>query len=93
MSVPLTAGTAAQGFALRDPRSAVWWLILGAVVALLLSAWQRRFVPAALLAAVTLLLFHAKRFEGPFATVAVVIGGSILAQTLGRNGGGGIGIP
>lgn len=83
MSVPLTAGTASQAFALRDPRSAVWWLIVAGVVALLLSAWRRRFVPAALLGASLYLLFHAKRFEGPFATVAVVIGGSILADSIG----------
>jgi tetratricopeptide (TPR) repeat protein len=82
MSVPLTAGTASQAFALRDPRSAVWWLIVAVLIALVFSAWQRRFVPAALLGASLYLLFHAKRFEGPFATVAVVIGGSILADSL-----------
>lgn len=83
MSVPLTAGTAEQAFAWRDPRSALLWLIVAIVIALLFSASQRRFAPAILLGASLYLVIHAERFKGPFATVAVVIGGSILADSIG----------
>jgi len=80
MPVRLTPRIFEQAIAWRDPRSAVWWLIVAVVVALLLSIYQKQFVPAALFAASIYLVIHVKRFDGPFATIAMVIGGAILAE-------------
>jgi tetratricopeptide (TPR) repeat protein len=80
MPVRLTPHIFEQAVAWRDPRSALWWLIVAAVIAMFFSASQRRFVPALMLGASLYLVIHMKRFDAPFATIAVVIGGSILAD-------------
>jgi hypothetical protein len=80
MSVPVTLSTIAQAFAWRDPRSAFWWLIFAVIVAMLVSVCQRRVAPAVLFGISLYLVIHAIRFKGPFAIIAVVIGGSILAD-------------
>jgi tetratricopeptide (TPR) repeat protein len=80
MSVPVNASTAAQAVLWRDPRSAIWWLMLAAFVALLLSLLQLRPAPAVLFGISLYLVIHAMRFAGPFAIVAVIIGGSILGD-------------
>lgn len=80
MSVPLTPSKIGEAFAWRDPKSAIWWMVLAVILALFVSIVQRRFAPAIIFCASLYLVAHAVRFEGPFATVAVIIGGSVLAD-------------
>jgi tetratricopeptide (TPR) repeat protein len=82
MRVPITPGTLVQAFEWRDPRSALWWLIATALIAMLVAASRRQFAAAVLLGASVYLVVHSIRFEGPFASVAIVIGGFILADAL-----------
>ena len=82
MPVPLTTHIFEQAIAWRDPRSAMWWLIVAVGIALSFSMYRRRFAPAIVLAASVYLVIHVKRFDGPFATIAVVIGGALLAELL-----------
>jgi len=67
----------------REPDSALWWLILIGIAAALLAAYRRAFVPALLLGASVYAVIHALRMKAAFASVVVVIGGSILAEAIG----------
>jgi len=67
----------------REPDSAIWWLILIGIVAALLAAYRRAFVPPLLLGASVYAVIHALRMKAAFASVVVVIGGSILADAIG----------
>ncbi len=80
MSVPVTLSSISEAFAWRDTKSALWWLIAAVLLAMLVAAYQRRVAPFLILGASIYLVFHSVRFVAPFATVAVVIGGSILAD-------------
>lgn len=80
MSIPLAWSRVAQGLVPRDPGSGFWWLLVAAILAVVAAAIQRRLAPAILLIASIYLVFHAIRFQGPFATVVVVIGGAILSD-------------
>ena len=66
----------------RDPNSALWWLILAAILAALLAIYKRRIAPALLLAASVYIVIHAVRMKAPFASLVVVVGGSILGDAL-----------
>jgi tetratricopeptide (TPR) repeat protein len=79
----LTPTALAKALAWRDPQSAVFWLIFAASVAVLCALAKRQFVPAFLLASAIYLVIRAIRMEACFATVTVVIGGTVLSQTLG----------
>ncbi len=80
--VRLTSSTLLGFFSWRDPHSALFWLLAAAVLAVLLAAYRRRFAHALVLAASIYALLHAVRFQGPFASVVVIIGGSIIADTI-----------
>ena len=80
----LTPAALAKMLAWRDPDSAVLWLILAATIAAVCSLARRKFVPALLLASAVYLVVHAIRLEASFASVAVVIGGTILADSGSR---------
>jgi len=80
LPVPFTPIRLTQALDWRDGRSAVWWLIAGALLAILVAVYRRRFVAAALLGMSVYLVLHAMRFQGPFASLTVVVGGSILAE-------------
>jgi tetratricopeptide (TPR) repeat protein len=79
----ITTGKLAEILSWRDPSSALWWLILVAIVAALCAVYMRRIVPALLLAASVYVVMHALRMRAPFASVVVVVGGSILADAIG----------
>lgn len=72
----------ARGFAWRDPESAVLWMLLAATIAVFCALILRKFVPALLLAGASYLVIHAIRMEGSFASITVVIGGTLLWDTL-----------
>jgi len=79
----ITPGKLVEMLAWREPSSALWWLILVAIVAAIFTAYMRRVVPALLLAASVYVVIHALRMKAPFASAVVVIGGSILADAIG----------
>ena len=79
----ITTGKLAEMLAWREPISTLWWLILAAIVAALFAAYMRRIVPALLLAASVYVVIQALRMRAPFASVVVVVGGSILADAIG----------
>jgi tetratricopeptide (TPR) repeat protein len=78
----LTPAALAKALAWRDPDSAVLWLIFAASIAVLVALAKRNFVPAFLLASAIYLVIHAIRMEACFATITVVVGGTILSQAL-----------
>ena len=79
----ITSARLMEVLAWREPDSAIWWLILIGIVAALLAAYMRAFVPALLLGASVYAVIHALRMKAAFASVVVVIGGSILADAIG----------
>jgi len=79
----ITSGKLAEMIAWREPSSALWWLILVAIVAAIFAAYMRRIVPALLLATSVYVVIQALRMKAPFASVVVVVGGSILADAIG----------
>ncbi len=79
----LTPTALAKALVWRDPDSAVLWLIVAASIAVLCALAKRNFVPAFLLASAIYLVIHAIRMEACFASITVVVGGTVLSQTLG----------
>lgn len=77
----LTPAALEKVLAWRDPNSAVLWLIFAASIAVLCALAKRNFMPAFLLASAIYLVIHAVRMEACFASIAVVIGGTVLSQT------------
>ncbi len=78
----LTPAALAKALAWRDPESAVLWLIFVASIAALCALAKRQFVPALILAGAIYVVIHAVRIEASFATIVVVIGGTVLSHTL-----------
>jgi tetratricopeptide (TPR) repeat protein len=78
----LTPDTLSEAVAWREPKSALLWLILAATVAVVACLAMQRFVPALILASAIYAVVHAIRMEGMFASITVVIGGSVLADAL-----------
>jgi tetratricopeptide (TPR) repeat protein len=78
----LTPAALAKAVAWRDTDSAVLWLIFAASIAVLCALAKRSFVPALLLASAIYLVIHAIRMEACFASITVVVGGTVLSQTL-----------
>ncbi len=70
----------AQALAWREPKSAVWWLIAAALLAIIAGVFQKRFAAVIVLAVAVYECFHSVRLAGPFAIVVTVIGGSIIAE-------------
>ncbi len=79
----ITSARLMEVLAWREPDSAIWWLILIGIVAALVAVYMRAFVPALLLGASVYAVIHALRMKAAFASVVVVIGGSILADAIG----------
>ncbi len=79
----ITSARLLEVLAWREPDSAIWWLILIGIMAALLAAYMRAFVPALLLGVSVYAVIHALRMKAAFASVVVVIGGSILAEAIG----------
>ena len=78
----LTPSALEKALAWRDPESAVLWLIFAACIAVLCALAKRQVVPAFVLASAIYLVIRAIRMEACFATITVVIGGTVLSQTL-----------
>lgn len=78
----LTPAALAKALAWRDPDSAVLWLMFAASLAVLCALVKRKVVPAILLMSAVYLVIHAIRMEACFATITVVVGGTVLSQTL-----------
>jgi len=78
----VTPTSLARAFAWRDPESAVFWLLAAAIVALVCAVAKRNFVPALFLASAIYAVIHAIRMEACFASITVVMGGTILADVL-----------
>ena len=85
----LTPAALAKAFEWRDPDGAVLWLMFAASIAVVCALAKRRFVPALILAGAIYVVIHAVRMEASFASVTVVLGGTVLSQTLssGRKSG------
>ncbi len=81
-SIPLSLHTLAQAFAWREPESAYWWLVTIAIVVIGLALWRRQPGVALFTAAAVYLSLRHIRFHGLFAIIAVVIGGTILAEAV-----------
>jgi tetratricopeptide (TPR) repeat protein len=69
----LTGPSLRQALFVRDPRSAIFWLLLAAAVAALLYIGQRRFGSAAVLVVAGWLTIQHVRYEPLFACLVVVI--------------------
>lgn len=78
----LTPAALEQALRWRDPGSGYWWLLAAGAAALVVSLWQARWGVALLLAGCGYLSLTAIRFQPLFATVAVVVAGSVLAGQL-----------
>ncbi len=78
----LTPAALEQALRWRDPGSGYWWLLAAGAAALVVSLWQARWGVALLLAGCGYLSLSAIRFQPLFATVAVVVAGSVLAGQL-----------
>ena len=79
----ITSARLMEVLAWREPDSALWWLISIGIVAAVLATYMRAFVPALLLGASVYAVIHALRMKAAFASVVVVIGGSILTDAIG----------
>jgi hypothetical protein len=67
----------------RDPgRSAIWWMLAVALIAIVVSIVRTRLAAAILLAASILPAVQRVRFQSMFACVVVVVGGGILNEGL-----------
>ncbi|MGB8007448.1 MAG: hypothetical protein WCF48_09970 [Terriglobales bacterium] len=78
----LTPTALARALQWRDPDGAVLWLMFVASIAVVCALARRHFVPAFLLASSIYLVIHAIRMEASFASITVVLGGTILSQAL-----------
>jgi tetratricopeptide (TPR) repeat protein len=82
MGLRLTPGALSEALAWREPKGALLWLILVATVAVVVCLVMQRFVSALILASAIYAVIHAIRMEGSFASIVVVIGGSVLTDAL-----------
>ncbi len=68
----------------RDAKGSLAWMLLVAVAAVLVALWKRRFGASALLGGSAFLVLRHIRFEALFAAIAVIVGGTVLAEELGH---------
>lgn len=69
---------------MRDPKAALDSMLLVAGVTSLIALWRRRIGAAALLGGSAFVALRHIRFGALFAILVVIIGGSVLAEELGR---------
>jgi len=74
------AATLREALSWRNPDSGYWWLVAAAIVAFGWSCWRRQFGVAVLLAGATYLSLAHLRYQGLFAIVAVIVGGTVLSD-------------
>lgn len=63
----------------HDPDSSYWWLVAAAIAGIFVWLWRKQLGAAVLLAGATYLLFAHVRYQGLFACVAVMVGGTALS--------------
>ncbi|MDR3763770.1 MAG: hypothetical protein P4M01_06700 [Acidobacteriota bacterium] len=80
--LPFGWHTLLHGFALRDPDASLVWLVAAAAAAVLVALWRRELGAAILLGAAIFAAIHAARFQAMFVLAAVLVGGSLLAESL-----------
>lgn len=80
MPVRLTPTALAAALQWRSPDGVVFWLLGAGLLAFVLALYLRRIGPAALLGASIYLFVHARRFEGLFASIVVIVGGTLIAE-------------
>ncbi len=80
LPIRLTPSALGAAFDWRNIQSTVLWLIAASIVAFVSALAMRRIAAALLLGCSIYMAIHAIRYQAPFATIAVVIAGSILAD-------------
>jgi tetratricopeptide (TPR) repeat protein len=78
--VRLTLRTLLEAFDLRNPDSSFWWLLGLAIVVAMLALYLRRFGVFLLIAAALAGALHGLRYQGLFAVIMVVVGGTIAEE-------------
>jgi tetratricopeptide (TPR) repeat protein len=76
----ITSQTFRQALSLRDPASSGEWLMLAALIAVIISLWQRNWFAAVLLAVALVIGMRHFRFLALFACCVVVVGGSVMTS-------------
>jgi tetratricopeptide (TPR) repeat protein len=79
-NIRLSSASLQQALDWRDPQSSFWWLLAVAVLCAGIALWRRRWGVAVLLLGATYAAIQHVRFQGLFACVTVVLGGSILQE-------------
>ncbi len=69
-----------QALSFRDPASADWWLLTAAIVAALVAVTRMQIGPAVVLAVGAYAAVSHIRFQGIFAILVCVVGGSVLSR-------------
>jgi tetratricopeptide (TPR) repeat protein len=64
----------------RDPQSSFWWLLAIALVCAAIALWRKHWGAAVLLLASAYLTIQHVRLQALFASIAVVLGGSLLNE-------------
>jgi tetratricopeptide (TPR) repeat protein len=80
----ITGAILAGSFAWRDPRNDLYWLLAAALLATICAVYLRKAAAALLLCAAIYFVLHAVRFQGPFASVVVVIGGALISAAFAQ---------
>jgi Tfp pilus assembly protein PilF len=79
-AAPLSWYALRQMFALRDPDSSFWWLLVLALVCVVLAVRKREFGAALVLAVSAFAALQKLRYQGLFSIVIIVIGSTLLAD-------------
>jgi Flp pilus assembly protein TadD len=79
-NIRLSWASLQQALDWRDPQSSFWWLLAVAVLCSGIAIWRRRWGAAFLLLGATYVTIQHVRFQGLFACVVVVLGGSLLQE-------------
>src|SRR5579863_382306 len=69
-----------QAFHARDPLSSFWWLVAAVLLSICIAVFRKQWGPAILLAVALYLALQHTRLQALFCCLAVVFGGSLLAE-------------
>jgi len=69
----------------RDPQSSFWWLLVIAVLCAAIALWRKRWGTAVLLLSAAYVATQHVRVQALFASVVVVLGGSLLQEVFKKN--------
>ncbi|HEX6879543.1 MAG TPA: hypothetical protein VF135_04195 [Terriglobales bacterium] len=82
--VRLNLTTMAEALQWRNPNSGFWWLLALAVLVVVIALLRKQFGAAVLVAAFSYEAVAHIRFQGVFAIVVVLIGGSLIQEAVGK---------